>query len=51
MKNLHANWTPATLNAYLENPRDNVHGVKMNFRGLPDPADRANVIAFLQNQD
>ena len=47
MKNLHADWTPAALNVYLENPRDNIHGVKMNFKGLPDPQDRANVIAYL----
>jgi len=51
MKNLHADWTPAALNVYLENPRGNVHGVKMNFKGLPDPTDRANVIAFLQSQE
>jgi cytochrome c len=49
MKGLHADWTPATLNVYLQNPRDNIHGVKMNFKGLPDPQDRANVIAYLQS--
>jgi cytochrome c len=51
MKNLHANWTPAALNVYLENPRDNIHGIKMNFKGLPDAADRADVIAFLQSTE
>jgi cytochrome c len=49
MKNLHAAWTPAALNVYLQNPRGNIHGVKMNFKGLPDPQDRANVIAYLQS--
>ena len=49
MKNLHADWTPAALNVYLENPRGNIHGVKMNFKGLPDAQDRANVIAYLQS--
>jgi cytochrome c len=49
MKSLHADWTPAALNVYLQNPRGNVHGVKMFFKGLPDPQDRANVIAYLQS--
>lgn len=41
-------WTPTTLDAYLADPRGDVHGVKMFFKGLPNPADRANVIAYLQ---
>ncbi len=49
MKNLHADWTPAALNVYLQNPRGNIHGVKMFFKGLPDPLERANVIAYLQS--
>lgn len=49
MKSLHADWTPAALNVYLQDPRGNVHGVKMFFKGLPDPQDRANVIAYLQS--
>ena len=49
MRNLRTVWTVQTLNAYLQNPRDDVKGVKMNFRGLPDAEDRANVIAYLQS--
>ena len=49
MKNLHAVWTPEALNIYLANPRGDVHGVKMFFKGLSDPQDRANVIAYLQS--
>jgi cytochrome c len=41
-------WNPATLNAYLANPRGMIRDGKMT-KGLPKPADRANVIAFLAN--
>ena len=40
-------WDEAALNVYLRNPRDAVHGVKMFFKGLPEPSDRADVIAYL----
>ena len=41
-------WTAAALDTYLADPRGDLHGVKMFFKGLPNPADRANVIAYLQ---
>ena len=50
MKSLHGEWTPATLNEYLANPRADVHGVNMFFKGLPGQRDRANVIAYLESQ-
>lgn len=40
-------WTPDKLNAYLENPPAVVPGNVMYFPGLPDPAQRADVIAYL----
>ncbi|WFU39368.1 c-type cytochrome [Bradyrhizobium sp. CB82] len=40
-------WTPTALDTYLADPRGDVHGVKMFFKGLPDPGDRGNVIAYL----
>jgi cytochrome c len=40
-------WTPAALDAYLADPRGDVHGVKMFFKGLHEPKDRADVIAYL----
>lgn len=40
-------WSPEELDKYLTNPRHVVPGTKMSFPGLPDPATRANVIAFL----
>jgi cytochrome c len=49
MKALKSEWTPAALNVYLQNPRGDVHGAKMFFKGLPDPQDRANVIAYLES--
>jgi cytochrome c len=43
-------WNPQNLNAYLENPRGMFGDGKMK-KGLPRPADRANVIAYLANPD
>lgn len=41
-------WDAATLDRFLTNPRAAVPGTKMAFRGLSDPVQRAQVIAFLQ---
>jgi cytochrome c len=41
-------WTVSSLDAYLADPRGDVHGVKMFFKGLPDPKDRTDVMAYLQ---
>lgn len=43
-------WTPEKLFQYLENPRRVTPGTRMAFRGLPDPQDRADLIAFLQSE-
>lgn len=40
-------WTPENLFAFLESPKAYAPGTKMTFAGLPKPADRANVIAYL----
>ncbi len=48
MKTLDGVWTPEALNVYLQDPRGDVHGARMFFKGLPNPKDRANVIAYLQ---
>lgn len=40
-------WEPERLFIYLENPRSVVPGTIMTFAGLPKPDDRANLIAFL----
>lgn len=41
-------WDAATLDAYLENPRDVVKGTRMAYPGLRDAEDRANIIAYLE---
>ncbi|NOD48135.1 c-type cytochrome [Ruegeria sp. HKCCD5849] len=41
-------WHADTLSAYIENPRAFASGTRMSFRGLKDPEDRANVVAYLR---
>ncbi len=40
-------WTEAALDAYLRSPEDFAPGTAMAFVGLPDPGERADVIAYL----
>jgi len=47
MKAANKTWDEATLNTYLTDPKAAVPGNKMAFAGLPNPDDRANVIAYL----
>ena len=42
-------WTPEALNGFLTNPSDYAPGTAMNFRGIRDAQDRANLIAYLQS--
>ncbi len=48
MKNSHITWDDASLDKWLTNPRAMVAGTKMIFPGLPNEADRQNVIAYLK---
>ena len=41
-------WDHEKLDLYLENPKALVSKTRMNFRGLKDAEDRADVIAFLR---
>ena len=41
-------WTVEALDAYLADPRGDVHGVKMYFKGLAKAKDRADMIAYLK---
>lgn len=43
-------WTPENLFNFIDDPRGYAPGTAMNFSGLPNPEDRANLIAFLQEQ-
>jgi cytochrome c len=41
-------WNDATMDKWLAKPSAVVPGTSMAFAGLPNPADRANVIAYLK---
>jgi cytochrome c len=49
LKNSHLVWTEANLDRWLTNPQALVPGAKMFF-SLPNPQDRADVIAYLAEQ-
>jgi cytochrome c len=40
-------WTPENISAFIENPRGYAPGTAMNYRGMADVEDRANLIAYL----
>ncbi len=40
-------WTPQELSDFLANPKKAILGNKMSFAGMPNPQDRANLIAYL----
>ncbi|TVP73268.1 MAG: cytochrome C [Rhodobacteraceae bacterium] len=41
-------WDLRRLDAYIENPRALVSGTRMSYRGLSDPARRADLIAYMR---
>ncbi len=43
-------WDAATLDKWIENPRQLVPGTKMSFAGIKDPKDRIDLIAYLRTQ-
>ncbi len=43
------NWSPENLDEFLANPKAFAPGTKMSFKGFKKPADRANMIAYLQS--
>ena len=40
-------WTPENLAAFIENPRGYMPGTKMAYAGMPNPQERANLVAYL----
>ncbi|WP_246130671.1 c-type cytochrome [Nitrospirillum pindoramense] len=40
-------WSPETLDTYLAAPKTAMPGTVMKFQGVKDPAERADIIAFL----
>lgn len=50
LKGKGGNWTFDQLNLWLTSPKTFAAGTKMTFAGLSNPQDRANVIAYLNQQ-
>jgi cytochrome c len=50
LKKVGGEWTFAQLDKWLTSPRDFANGTKMSFAGLGNPADRANLIAYMNAQ-
>ena len=48
-KGLEGNWTIDELNLFLTKPSNYIKGTAMNFAGLGKVKDRANLIAYLEN--
>ncbi len=42
-------WDLRTLDAYIENPRALISGTRMSYRGMADPQDRMDLLAFLRD--
>ncbi len=42
-------WDAETLSTYLADPRGVVEGTRMAYAGVKDPAQLANLIAYLEN--
>jgi len=41
-------WDEATLDKFLQNPTKFVPGTRMGYAGVPDPQDRADLLAYLR---
>ena len=50
MKNSNLVWNDKTLERFLADPVTIVPGTTMTYAGVPDPADRSNLIAYLKKQ-
>ena len=50
LKSKGGSWTFEALDHWLKSPREFAPGTKMTFAGLGNPADRANLIAWLNTQ-
>jgi cytochrome c len=50
LASMDGDWTPENLSAFLADPDSYVPGTKMNYNGMRDIQDRANLIAWLQSQ-
>jgi len=48
LKNAGFEWTVERLDAFLADPKKALPGARMIFKGLADPQDRADVIAYIE---
>jgi cytochrome c len=48
MKRSGITWTPQTLATFIADPQKEVPNNRMPFAGMPDPAERADLIAYLE---
>ncbi|NYT62426.1 cytochrome c family protein [Alcaligenaceae bacterium] len=51
MKDSKIIWDEKTLNLFLENPMKDVPGTSMGYAGIPDPQERADLIAYLKKEN
>jgi cytochrome c len=49
LRTLGGRWTYEELDSYVANPRSFVPGTAMEFRGIPEPRQRAALIAYLRS--
>ncbi|WP_232492174.1 c-type cytochrome [Novosphingobium kaempferiae] len=50
LRNAGGRWDASTLDKWLANPAKLVPGTTMQFAGVPDPLDRADIIVYLRSQ-
>jgi cytochrome c len=48
MKRAKLTWDEATLNRFLADPPKTIPGTTMTYAGVPDPQERADLIAYLR---
>lgn len=49
LQNANGRWDASTLDAWMEDPQKVVPAIKMIFAGVPDPLDRADLIAYIRS--
>jgi cytochrome c len=49
MRSAGITWDEKSLDQYLSNPQEFVVGNVMPFSGVPDPAERASIVAYLRS--
>ena len=51
MRDSHIVWDEKTLNWFLASPMTAVPGMAMGYAGIPDPQERADLIAYLKQEN